>query len=117
MKAYLYLIITILMLMPETTAARKLTSKDAFRDSVVNHIFSYASVHRTDTFSTDQATYAYTKFVMRTNHRNFTLALVPTMYAIAHGGGRQYMGEYYTKFYKNEKNENATHRLLTLQGS
>lgn len=114
MKAYLYLIITILMLMPETMAARKLTSKDAFRDSVVNRIFSYASVHRTDTFSTDQATYAYTKFVMRTNHRNFTLALVPTMYAIAHGGGRQYMGEYYTKFYKNEKNENATHRLLTL---
>lgn len=102
------------MLIPENISARKLTSKDEFRDSVLSRIFSYASRNASDTLYPQKEAYAYTKFQMRTNHRNFTLMMVPTMYAVAHGGGRRFMGEYYTKYYKNEKNEPTSHRLLNL---
>ena len=39
--------------------------------------------------------------MMRTNHRNFTLAMVPSLYVIAHGSGREFMGEYYSKYTSN----------------
>lgn len=73
-----------------------MTPNDKLRDSVLNHIYTYASTM--DTFGlTGKSSYAYTKFRMRTNHRNITLAMVPTLYTIAHGAGRQFIGEYYSK--------------------
>ena len=79
----------------------------------MNRIFYYAS--RFDTVTTPtKGAYAYTKFQMRTNHRNFTLAMVPTMYAIAKGGGRRFMGEYYSKVFFDKRNRIQTQRLLNI---
>ena len=68
----------------------------AFRDSVLNLVFTYAK--RTDTTGLHGSqSYSYTKMQMHTNKRNATLMLVPSMYAIAHGTGRHFISEYYTK--------------------
>ena len=91
--------------------ARSKTPKDTFCDSVMNRIFDYPN-HIDTTLEAPQSTYAYTKFVMRTNHRNFTLALVPTMYAVAHGAGRQFMGEYYSKQSFDRHHVQDSRRLL-----
>lgn len=81
---------------PMTENAKTHTSKDALRDSVLSHIFSYAK--RVDTTGLSKiSNYAYTKIQMKTNKRNATLTMVPTMYALAHGGGRQFVSEYYSK--------------------
>lgn len=93
--------------------AKNRTPKDTFRDSVMNRIFDYPKQVDTTVFA-PQSSYAYTKFVMRTNHRNFTLALVPTMYAIAHGAGRQFMGEYYSKLTFNKQHKLESKRLLNV---
>lgn len=60
------------------------------------------------------STYSYTKFQMRTNKRNATLMLVPTMYAVAHGGGRKFMGESYNKVSLNRKGQYDVHRILNI---
>ena len=73
--------------------ARNVTPKDDFRDSVVNRIYRYYQLSYSASEQSHES-YAYTKFMMRTNHRNFTLAMVPSLYAIAHGPGREFMGEY-----------------------
>ena len=101
------------LLFPQLGKARKLSTKDDFRDSVMTRVFAYIS--RFDTIAIpSKASYAYTKFQMRTNHRNFTLAMVPTMYAIAKGGGRQFMGEYYSKVSFDKHNHIQTQRLLNI---
>lgn len=90
-----------------------MTSKDGFRDSMVNRIFNYAA--RFDTLDREyQDSYAYTKFQMRTNHRNFTLTMVPTMYAIAKGAGRHFIGEYYSKLTLGKNHRVESHRLLNI---
>ena len=93
--------------------ARGTMPKDDFRDSVISRIFAYASRYDSVPSSND-TTYTYTKFQMRTARRNFTLTMVPTLYAIAKGAGRQFVGEYYSmmKFGKNHRLE--TKRLLDL---
>ncbi len=92
-------------------AARKSSAKDGLRDSLMSRIFTYTS--RFDTVAVPgKSSYAYTKFQMRTNHRNFTLAMVPTMYAVAKGAGRQFMGEYYSKVSFDKHNRLQTQRLL-----
>lgn len=93
--------------------ARRLTPKDVFRDSVMNRIYRYAA-SCTPSVVSDSGSYTYTKFQMRTNHRNFTLAMVPTMYAVAHGAGRQFMGEYYSKVIFNKNHTLKTQRLLNV---
>ncbi len=92
-------------------AKKKAPKKDALRDSVLQLIYAYPS--RTDT-ARDSArnTYAYTKFKLRTNKRNATLMLVPTMYVVAHGVGRQFVGEYYNKVTLNEQGEPHYRRIL-----
>ncbi len=76
--------------------AKTHTSKDALRDSVLSRIYTYVSkIDTTGLIGT--STYAYTKFQMHTNKRNATLMMVPTMYAVAHGGGRRFISEFYNK--------------------
>lgn len=67
--------------------ARNTAPKNAFRDSVLNRIYAYASQRDTST-EDSKVTYSYTKFKLRTNKRNATLMLVPSMYVVAHGVGR-----------------------------
>lgn len=114
MKRNLFLIICTFLLLAMHASARRLSSKDDFRDSVMTRIFNYASLHKPEMEEDTISSYAYTKFQMRTNHRNFTLAMVPTMYAVAHAGGREFMGEYYSKFSRNKDNKVVSKRMLNV---
>lgn len=99
-------------MIPQVLEARRLTPKDAFRDSVLMRIYTYEKRHH-DSATVLHSSYAYTKFQMRTNHRNFTLALIPSMYAISKGTGRHFIGEYYSKLtYDGKKLSN--HRMLNV---
>lgn len=98
---------------PLTTEARRVKAKDAITDSVMQRIFCYAQKIDT-TGRGSNSSYAYTKFQMRTNKRNATLALVPTMYAISYGADRKFISEFYNRIEVNEKGAPVIHRLLNL---
>ncbi len=93
--------------------ARKTAPKNAFRDSVLNLIYGYAS-HVDTVGQSSKPTYSYTKFKLRTNKRNATLMLVPTMYVVAHGVGREFVGEYYNKVTLDEQGLPYFHRILNI---
>ena len=117
MKIQLIRIIAAVILLtisfPLTTEARRVKAKDAITDSVMQRIFCYAQ--KIDTTGRGSNTsYAYTKFQMRTNKRNATLALVPTMYAISYGAGRKFISEFYNRIEVDEKGAPVIHRLLNL---
>ena len=117
MKIQLIRIIAAVILLtisfPLTTEARRVKAKDAITDSVMQRIFCYAQKIDT-TGRGSHSSYAYTKFQMRTNKRNATLALVPTMYAISYGAGRKFISEFYNRIEVNEKGAPVIHRLLNL---
>lgn len=79
-----------------TMNAKREIKRDAYRDSVLSHIYSYAETFDTTGFQKIE-NYTYTKFQIKTNKRNATLLAVPTMYAIAHGVGRTFFSETYSK--------------------
>ena len=117
MKIQLIRIIAAVILLticfPLTTEARRVKTKDAITDSVMQRICCYAQKIDT-TGRGSKSSYAYTKFQMRTNKRNATLALVPTMYAISYGAGRKFISEFYNRIEVNEKGAPVIHRLLNL---
>ena len=71
------------------------TTADSHRQAVLNSVFSYPQT--VDTTIADTASYSYLKFRLSTDRRNFILLAVPTMYAVAHGGERQHVGETYDR--------------------
>ena len=64
--------------------------------ALLHRIFDYAATVDT-TRAADTAEYAYTRFRLSVDRKNPTLMLVPTVYAIAHSGQRQYVGETYSR--------------------
>lgn len=64
--------------------------------TLLNRIFNYASGIDTAGLAGTK-TYAYMRFNLNVKKRNFTLLPVPTMYRIAHGGCREYIGEDYNQ--------------------
>ena len=100
-------------LLPHSAMARRVSPRDALTDSVMRLIFGYAQTVDT-TGRGNKTTYAYTKFQMRTNKRNATLALVPTMYAVSHGVGRRFISEYYSQVKVDKDGKPIVNRLLNL---
>lgn len=100
-------------LLPHPAMARRVSPRDALTDSVMQLIFGYAQTVDT-TGRGGKTTYAYTKFQMRTNKRNATLTLVPTMYAVSHGVGRRFISEYYSQVKIDKDGKPTVHRLLNL---
>ena len=84
MKKYqTHIILTIIFCMMAFAAnARRMSPRDAFSDSVMCLVFKYSQSVDT-TGRAEHKSYAYTKFQIKTNKRNATLMLVPTMYAVA----------------------------------
>lgn len=115
MKKNLLLIATFIVfcLLPMSTNAKRLSPRDALTDSVMNLIFGYAQTVDT-TGRGSKTTFAYTKFQLRTNKRNATLMLVPTMYAVAHGVGRQFISEYYNSVQVDAEGKPSFQRILNL---
>lgn len=64
--------------------------------NVMKRVFAYAATIDT-AHSYGKESYSYLKYNIKTNRRNAILMAVPTMYAVAHGGAREYMGETYDK--------------------
>ncbi|MBM6992702.1 MAG: hypothetical protein I3J02_05475 [Prevotella sp.] len=63
---------------------------------LINRIFDYTSTVDTAHFQ-GRRSYTYTRFKLRVDRKNPTLLLVPTVYAIAHSGEREYIGETYNR--------------------
>lgn len=80
---------------------------------VMKRVFSYYSM--IDTTGYDyQPTYTYTKYHLDVKRRNVILLAVPTMYAVAHGGNRSYVGETYSKVELQGNHKINATRLLEL---
>ena len=99
--------------LPLSAEAKRHGRSDALTDSVMCRIFRYAQQIDT-TGRSNSTSYAYTKFQMRTNKRNATLMLVPTMYAVSHGAGRKFITEFYNRVVVDEKGVPHISRLLNL---
>ena len=116
MKKHLLCIIALVLIAlgtQPTQAAGRRERKAARTDSVVSRIFGYAQ--QVDTVGRgNHPSYAYTKFQMRTNKRNASLMLVPTMYAISHGISRKFICEYYNRLVVDDKGKPNIKRLLNL---
>ena len=89
-KRYFVLLCVFLCTLPYVHAA------DTEKARLLKRVFHYpATVDSTRPKSGDMVGYTYTKFQIHTQRRNFLLMSVPTMYALAHSGNRQYVGEMY----------------------
>jgi hypothetical protein len=71
-------------------------AETASRVDIIERIYQYASTVDT-TISEEQKSYAYTRFKLNVVRKNFTLLLVPSVYAIAHSVEREYVGETYSR--------------------
>lgn len=92
---------------------RKASHRDALRDSVLQLIYAYAqTVDTTGMYA--QPSYLYTRFQLRTNKRNASLMLVPTMYALAKSSGRNFFSEYYYRVDRHPGEETEYRRLLNV---
>ena len=113
MRKYLLIVITTLFCFSPLWASRRLSPKSALVDSVMRLVFSYANT--VDTIGQGKIkTYAYTKFQLRTNKRNATLTLVPSMYVVAHGGNRRFISEYYSQLRLDPQGKPIISRLLSV---
>lgn len=63
---------------------------------IIRRIYRYASTIDTSAV-VEQTSYAYTRFKLHVERKNPTLLLVPSFYAIAHSGQREYVGETYNR--------------------
>ena len=62
----------------------------------MKRVFGYAA--SVDTTGMGKGgSYAYVKYDIRTNKRNAILLAIPTMFAVAHGGDREHVGETYSR--------------------
>ena len=78
---------------------------------LLQRIFRYMSV--IDTCSQEPTTsFAYQKYILQTRRRNAILLSVPTMYAVAHSGEREYVGEAYDRVTSRGLNDFDVTRIL-----
>lgn len=115
MRKYLICIFTIIfcIIALEDVQARRQSPRNALCDSVMKLVFQYAQTIDT-TGRASSSSYAYTKFQIRTPKRNATLMMVPTMYAVSHGGGRRFISEYYSKTWLDGNGAPTSKRLLNV---
>lgn len=78
---------------------------------MVKQIFGYAATVDTADMEHKER-FAYLKYSLRTNRRNAVLLAVPTMYAVGHGGSREYVGETYDRVEANRFGDMHATRLL-----
>ncbi len=102
-----------MMLTLPTAWARASLSPDTLRKQVMRRIFSYAT--KIDTTGINgHSFYVYTKYIMRTNHRNILLTLVPKMYVVSRGKEREFMSEQFNKITLNGKGKYKTDCIVEI---
>uniref|UniRef100_A0AB33J7V2 DUF5686 family protein n=1 Tax=Prevotella sp. GTC17259 TaxID=3236795 RepID=A0AB33J7V2_9BACT len=84
----------------------------AHPDTLLLHrVFTFSATIDTTNVEPDTS-YAYTKYSLNVKRRNFVLLAVPTMYAIAHGTNRKYVGETFEKITSHHIEKYATEKIL-----
>ena len=105
-QRFFYVLTLVLML--ATLKAEGRARKDSL---LFERIFSYGESIDT-TGIAGSSTHAYQRFFFSTDRRTPFLMAVPTMYAVAHGGARQFAGEFYDKLTFKALGEYSSKRLL-----
>ena len=105
-RSYLVILFMLCLTACPTKAANK---DDAL---LMKRVFAYASAMDTIKFSPSEL-YSYMKFDIRTRRRNAILMAVPSMYAVAHGGKREYVGESYAKMVFRSMNDMDVTNILS----
>lgn len=85
---------------------------DRNKAEMLRRMFNYVTTIDTSHLVDVQTSYAYTKYSISTDRRNFLLLAVPTMYIVAHGGERNHLGESYDKVTVDEKKIAKVTRML-----
>lgn len=80
---------------------------------LLQRVFSYSTKVDSGDIKCE-TTYSYTKYSLYIRKRNITLLAVPTMWAVAHGGKRHYLGENYEQIKISNKNQSEVQRLIGL---
>lgn len=80
---------------------------------LLSRIFHYAETVDTNGVNGSQ-TYAYQRFYISTDKRNVFLLAVPSMYGVAHGGARQFAGEFYDRIQFHDIARYDSERLLEI---
>ena len=105
-QRFFYVLTLVLML--ATLKAEGKARKDSL---LLERIFSYGESIDTAGIA-ESSTHAYQRFFFSTDRRTPFLMAVPTMYAVAHGGARQFAGEFYDKLTFKALGEYTSKRLL-----
>lgn len=105
-RSYLVILFMLCLTACPTKAANK---DDAL---LMKRVFAYASAMDTIKFSPSEL-YSYMKFDIKTRRRNAILMAVPSMYAVAHGGKREYVGESYAKMVFRSMNDMDVTNILS----
>lgn len=86
-------------------------AEERYDKKLLQRVYRYASTIDT-TGIAGTHTYAYNRFLYRVDRKNPTLLLVPSVYAIAHSGQREYTGETYSRIDYRSFNDFNTKILL-----
>jgi len=98
---------TVILIILYTTISVKASDKARPDKMLLDRIFKYEG--SIDTVNIPKySAYSYTKYSLFVKKRNITLLAVPTMWSVAHGGKRRYLGETYEKInFKGFNNYNV----------
>lgn len=80
---------------------------------ILRRIYHYASTIDT-AMAAGHTSYSYTRFKLNVERKNPALLLVPSVYAIAHSGQREYVGETYSRVTIRHFGERKTEQLLRI---
>lgn len=109
MRRYAFLLV-LSVLMCLTATAKSRVKGDTV---LLSRIFHYAETVDTSGVNGSQ-TYAYQRFHISTDKRNVFLLAVPSMYGVAHGGARQFAGEFYDRIQFHDIARYDSERLLEI---
>lgn len=80
---------------------------------ILNRMFNYPKTINTS-LSVDTCSYSYLKYYIQVKRRNILLLPVPTMYRIAHGPRREYIGETYNKVSFHNLKDYSSQQMVRL---
>lgn len=103
--------IILCVLLMHLSLACRTAAKDDGGALIIKRVFAYSS-NLESVSQGHSESYSYLKYNVKTNRRNIILLSVPTMFAVAHGGDREHVGETYDKVeYRGRGNMNASRVL------
>ncbi|MFR5270324.1 MAG: hypothetical protein ACLTGI_06460 [Hoylesella buccalis] len=103
----------VMLILPSLVLPQEVWSAKSKLDTLLHRVFSYPQNIEISRVA-DTTSYAYMKSSLRVNRRNVFLMAVPTMYAVAHGGRREYVQESFNEVSLLPSGDYTTKKLLSL---